>query len=125
MRFMMMMKSAEHEPGHLSDPKLGAAMRTFTLEMMKAGVVLMTGGLGPSSMCTRIMHRNGVTSAIDGPFPEAKGLTSGFAIIEVKSKEQAIEYGRRFMAVHREALGPDYEGVLEIRPLFGPEDMHR
>lgn len=125
MRFMMMMTSTGAESARPPDPKLGAAMRKFTVEMMKAGVVLMTGGLGPSSMCTRIMHRNGVTSAVDGPFPETKGLTSGFAIIEVKSKEQAIEYGRRFMAVHREALGPDYEGTLEIRPLFGPEDMHR
>ncbi|AKU96638.1 PhnB protein [Labilithrix luteola] len=126
MRFMMMMMSTEPSESDLPpDPKLGAAIGKFTVEMMKAGVVLMTGGLGPSSMATRIHLEGGVTSAVDGPFPESKELASGFAIIQVKSKEEALEYGRRFMAVHKEALGPSYQGVLEIRPLVGPEDLHR
>jgi hypothetical protein len=124
MRFMMMMKADKNsEAGLPPDPKLMAGMAKFMEEMTRSGAVLVAGGLGPSSKGTRFVATTGdKLTQMDGPFAETKELIAGFAIIQAKSKEEAIEQGRRFMKVHREALGPTWEGTCEIRPLFGPED---
>jgi hypothetical protein len=124
MRFMMMIRADQKsETGAPPDPKLVEAIGRYTVEMMKAGVVLMTGGLGPSMMGARVVASDGTLSTVDGPFVETKELIAGFAIIQAKSKEEAVVWGHRFMKVHQEACGAGYEGVLEIRPLFGPEDF--
>lgn len=124
MRFMMMVRADQRsESGAPPDPKLAEAIGRYTAEMMKAGVVLMTGGLGPTRMGARVVASAGSLKTIDGPFPETKELIAGFAIIQAKSKEEAVMWGTRFMQVHQEACGSTYEGVLEIRPLFGPEDF--
>jgi hypothetical protein len=60
---------------------------------------------------------------IDGPFAETKELVGGYAIFELPSREAAVESGRRFMQLHADILGPAYEAELEIRQIFGPEDM--
>jgi hypothetical protein len=57
-------------------------------------------------------------TVIDGPFAEAKEVIGGYAILRARSKEEAIDFGKRFMEVHREVLGPSYEGELEIRQMF-------
>jgi hypothetical protein len=64
------------------------------------------------------------TSVIDGPFAETKELVGGYAIFDLKSKEQAIEAGRRFMQIHADVLGSSYEGELEIRPMFDEPPQH-
>jgi hypothetical protein len=124
MRFMMMIMADENsEAGLPPDPRLMEAVGKYTEEMMKAGVVLLTGGLGPSAMGTRILASGGKLTQVDGPFAEAKELIGGFAVVQAKSKEEAIEWGRRFMKIHVDILGPSWVGKSEIRPLFGPEDF--
>jgi hypothetical protein len=124
MRFMMIVKSSpESEAGIPPSPTLMAAVGELTTEMMNAGVVVDTGGLLPSAMGAKInLTRDGLI-VTDGPFSEAKELIGGYAILRAGSKEEAIEMGRRFMAVHRTVLGPTFEGELEIRQLadFGQE----
>ena len=90
-------------------------------EAVKAGRMVMTGGLLPSSQGVRIHARGGELTQTDGPFPETKELLGGFAIFELASREEAIEHGRRFMKVHQEVL-PNWEGTLEIRQVVGPDD---
>lgn len=123
MRFMMMIKANESsEAGMPPNPKLAEAIGRYTEEMTKAGVVLATGGLGPSSMGARVVAAGGELHTIDGPFPEIKEMIAGFAIIQAKSKEEAVLWGTRFMKLHQDVLGEAYTGELEIRPVFGPED---
>jgi len=83
-------------------------------EMTKAGVLLATEGCQPSSKGARVRISSGKFTVTDGPFPETKELIAGFALIQAKSKEEAIEWGKRFLKV----MG---EGETEIRELFdGP-----
>jgi hypothetical protein len=121
MRYMMMVKAnEEYEAGMPPRPELSAEIGKYTEEMMKAGVVVMTGGLLPSSTGVRIDVSGRKLTVTDGPFCETKELIGGFAIIQAASKEEAVEHGKRFMQLHLNALGPTYEGQLEIRPLVGP-----
>ena len=80
--------------------------------------MVAAGRLLPSSQRVRIRVARGKTSVIDGPFAQTKELVGGFAIFDLKSKEEAIESGRRFMQIHADILGPSCEGELEIRRMF-------
>ncbi len=124
MRFMMIVKAdRDYEAGRPPSPALMAAIGELTGEMTRTGVVLETGGLLPSAAGARINVSKGRLTVTDGPFIEVKELIGGYAIIRARSKAEAVEHGKRFMAVHADTLGPGYEGELEIRQLaeFGPE----
>jgi hypothetical protein len=124
MRFMMLVKAGPgYEAGAPPGPELIAAIGSLTEEMMRAGVVLETGGLLPSSAGARVRVSNGRLSVTDGPFLEVKELIGGYAILRASSRAEAIEHGKRFMQLHADTLGPSYEGELEIRQLadYGPE----
>ena len=124
MRFMMMVKGDKnYEAGAPPDPKLMAAMDQLTKEMTEAGVLLLSEGLYPSSRGAQIRASRGKLSVTDGPFAEAKELVGGFAILRAKSKDEAIEMGKRFMKLHQDVLGPSWEGGLEVRQLFDPSDF--
>jgi hypothetical protein len=124
MRFLMIVKSTKQsEAGVPPDPRLMAAIAKHGDELVRSGVMLANAGLLPSSQGTRIRTAGGKLSVVDGPFAEATELVGGFAIMQLKSKEEAVEMGRRFMNIHLEVMGPDYEGELEIRQMFGPEDL--
>ena len=84
-------------------------------EAFKAGVVIATGGLAPSATGTRVTLSDGKFTVVDGPFSEAKELVGGFALIDVASKEEAVEWTKRFRLA-------DGDGVSHIRQVFGPED---
>jgi hypothetical protein len=121
MRVMMIVKSTkDSEAGKPLNPKLNAAIQKMAEEARQNGSMIDAGGLLPSSQGTRIRVSGGKTSVIDGPFAETKELVGGYAIFEVKSRQEAIESGKRFMQVHADILGPAYEGELEIRPLMDP-----
>lgn len=92
-------------------PELMAEMGKFMEEAIKAGVVIATGGLQPTG--TRLRLSDGKMTVTDGPFIEAKELIAGFAVIQVKSKEDAIEWAKRFRMI----IG---EGESEIVQVFGP-----
>src|SRR5262245_8430287 len=115
MRFMTMVKSAEGSgppPQALMD-----AIAKLGEEGVKAGVLVETGGLFPTSMGARVKLSGGNISVIDGPFTEAKEVIGGYAVYEVKSKAEVIEWTRRFMQVHKDHW-PGWEGESEIRQIF-------
>ena len=97
MRFMVITKTtpeAEKE-GALPDPKLLLEMGKYNEELMKAGVVLATDGLHPSSKGKRVKFTGGSPTVIDGPFTEAKELIAGFWIWKVNNIEEAVEWVKR------------------------------
>ncbi len=120
MRFMIMVKAnKETEAGVMPEEKLIAAMAEYHEELVKAGVLLDASGLQPSSKGWRIKFSGGKRTVIDGPFTEAKELIAGYSLIRVKSREEAIEWARRFPAPHGEGA----DGAIEIRQLFEVEDF--
>jgi hypothetical protein len=124
MRFMMMVKGdRNYEAGAPPDPELGAAIGKLSEEMMRAGVMVDMGGLLPSAMGARVHLAGGKLTVTDGPFSEAKEVVGGYAILRADSRQEAIEHGKRFMALHAGVLGSSYEGELEIRQMaeLGPE----
>jgi hypothetical protein len=117
MQFMMMVKSAENSgppPKPLMD-----AMAKLIEETAKTGTMVQTGGLGPTAQSTRVRLSKGQLTVTDGPFTEAKEVVGGFAILDLKSKEEAIEAAVRFIELHKEHW-PGWEGESEIRQVFGP-----
>ena len=117
MRFMMLVKSDEKNFGPPSPELLGGIDKLTADLTRKGGELVETGGLLPSAMGARIRASRGKVTATDGPFSETKELIGGYAIIRLPSKEAAIEQGRRFMQLHIDVLGPEYQGELEIRQL--------
>jgi hypothetical protein len=124
LRFMMMVKGdQDYEAGLPPRPELAAAIGQLSAEMMQAGVLLEVGGLLPSARGARVRVSGGKVTVTDGPFAEAKELIGGYAIVKASSKEEAIELGRQFMALHAKILGPSYQGECEVRQLFDGEVM--
>ncbi len=120
MRFMVMVRANQmSESGQPPDEKLLAAMGKFNEELVKAGVMLAGEGLQPSAKGARIRFAGGKPTVIDGPFAETKELIAGFWIIQVKSREEAIEWMKRCPA----PFGAGAEGVLEIRQIYEAEDF--
>ena len=125
MKDLMMVKLDPHtdegrryETGAPPDPRLMAAMGKHVEEMTRAGILLGTGGLLPSTRGARVRAADGRLSVTDGPFVESKELIGGYAILEAPSRERAIELGRQFMQIHVDVLGPGYQGELEIRQMY-------
>jgi hypothetical protein len=98
------------------------AMAKLAEEAVKAGTMVETGGLAPTAMSTRVRLARGKVTTTDGPFTEAKEVVGGYAVFELKSKEEAIEATERFMELHRKHW-PGWEGETEIRQVFGPADF--
>jgi hypothetical protein len=118
MRVMMIVKaSGDSESGMLPTEANLALMGKYNEELQKAGVLLDLSGLKPTSAGARIKFNRGKATVTDGPFAEAKELIAGYWIIQVKSKEEAIEWAKRIPA---EACGvPE----VEIRPFYELEDF--
>ena len=119
MRFMIIRKAdAETEAGVMPGADLIADMTSFHEEAAKAGIVVAGSGLWPSSRGAKVKFRNGKPTVIDGPFAEAKELIAGYTLIEVPSREAAIEWVKGW---------PTLDGhgnvEIEIRQLFTEEDF--
>lgn len=98
MRFMMLMIPKGYEtakPGTMPDAKAVAAMMKYNQELQKAGVLLALDGLHPPSMGARVSFPGGKPVVTDGPFSEAKEVVGGYWIIQVKSRDEAIEWAKR------------------------------
>jgi hypothetical protein len=120
MRFMIIVKATrDSEAGAMPGEKLIADMATYHEQLQKAGVLLDASGLQPSSKGWRIKYSKGKRTVVDGPFTEAKELIAGYTIIQVKSREEALEWTRRFP--NPAIDGKD--GEIEIRQLFELEDF--
>jgi hypothetical protein len=120
MRFMILVKaSKESEAGAMPEEKLIAAMATYHEELATAGVLLDATGLQPTSKGFRVKYNSGKRTVIDGPFTETKELIAGYTLIQVKSKQEAIEWAKRYPNPRGE--GSDCE--IEVRQLFELEDF--
>ncbi|MEI9899228.1 MAG: YciI family protein [Hyphomicrobium sp.] len=121
MRFMSMVKSSEDYRLGPPPQELMEAMDKLGEEMKAAGAMIDMGGLLPSAMNGyRVRLSGGKLSVTDGPFSEAKEVIGGYAVFAVKTKEEAVEWTRRFMDLHR-VHWPEWEGEAEVRQMFeGP-----
>ena len=118
MRFLMLVKHGEN-PGP-PPPEFLEAMAKLDEDANKSGTMIVSGGLMPIAKSTRVRLSRGQVTAIDGPYSEAKEVVGGFAMFELKSKEEAIEGATRFMELHKK-YWPGWEGETEIRQVLGPE----
>ncbi len=115
MRFMMIVKAnKDSEAGVLPSEEVLAEMGRYNEQLVKAGVMLAGEGLQPSSKGARVRFSGAKRTVIDGPFTEAKELIAGFWLIQVKSKEEAIEWAKRV---------PFEDGEIELRQVFELEDF--
>jgi hypothetical protein len=120
MRFMMLVKTAE-QSGPPPQPLMDAIAK-MAEEAVKNGTMVASGGLAPTAQSARVRVSNGQLSVIDGPFAESKEVVGGFAIFDLKSKDEALEGAKRFMEVHKQ-YWPGWQGETEVRQIFGPEDF--
>jgi hypothetical protein len=118
MRFMVIVKATDDsEAGKMPSTELLTAMGKFNEELVNAGVLLAGEGLHPSSRGARIRYDGASRTVTDGPFPETKELIAGFWLIQVKSKEEAIEWMKR-------CPNPmEVPSEIEIRQVFEMEDF--
>src|SRR5713101_625404 len=115
MRFMMIVKAnKDSEAGVMPEEKLIAAMTKYNEELAKAGALLDLSGLQPSSKGARVKFTGRKVTVIDGPYAEVKELIAGYWLIQVKSREEAIEWAKRVP----NPAGEGQEGEIEIRQLF-------
>ena len=118
MRFMAIVKATnDSENGVMPSEQLLADMGKFNEELVKAGVMLAGEGLHPSSKGARIKFSGKKRTVVDGPFAETKELVAGFWLLQVRSKEEAIEWIKRAPNPH------EGESEIEIRQVFEAEDF--
>jgi hypothetical protein len=119
MRFMMMVKaSRDSEAGVMPSERLLADMGRFNEDMVKAGILLAGEGLQPSSKGARVRFAKGKPTVTEGPFPDPEQLIAGFWLVQVKSKDEAIEWMKRCPCPHESG-----EAEIEIRQVFEAEDF--
>jgi hypothetical protein len=119
MRFMLLMyPDRSAEKGVMPSPDLIEAMMKYNEDLAKAGVLLSLDGLQPSSKGARVAFGNGKRTVIDGPFAEAGEIVGGYWIIQVKSKEEAVEWAKRVPAPPGAG-----SGFVEVRRIFDMTDF--
>ena len=107
MRFMLLMIPKGYEtakPGSTPDPEAVSKMMKYTESLQKAGVLLALDGLHPPSMGARVSFSGGKATVTDGPFAEAKEVIGGYWMIQVKSKEEAVEWAKRCPGAGNETI---------------------
>jgi hypothetical protein len=119
MRYLIMLKA--EQPPTQPPPELMDAIMKLGADATAAGALLDTAGLAPSAAGARVTLYGGQLSVTDGPFTEAKETIS-YALYQVRSKEEAVEWASAFMKLHRD-LWPGWEGESEVLKVFGPEDF--
>ena len=116
MRFLSLIRIQE-DAGQVPSEQLMSDMGKLIEELTRSGQLISTAGLRPTSEGVRVRLRRGKLSSVDGPFTETKEVIGGYAILEAKSKDEAIELTRRFLKVH----GDEWDIECEVRQLDGPE----
>ena len=115
MRFLMYTMGDESVPLPRPTPEKMAKLGPFMAEARKAGIVLATGGLGPTSEGVEVQSTGGSFTVTDGPFTEAKELIGGWMLIEMPSKADAVEWAKRLLGITG--------GEARVRRTYGPEDF--
>ena len=122
MRFMTIVKGSENLAASGPPPAaLFEAIERLLEEGAKKGTMVSFGGLHPTSSGVRMRSANGKLTTTDGPFSESKEVIGGFSIINVASREEALEEARKFTELHR-VHWPEWEGEIEIRQMYEEED---
>lgn len=120
MRFMIIVKaSPESEAGLMPSQARFDEMAAYHGELARAGVLLDANGLQPSSIGWRIRYVGTARSVVDGPFTESKELIAGYTLISVRSREEALEWARRFPNPRGDGL----DAEIELRQVFAPADL--
>jgi len=120
MRFMIIVKaSPESERGDMPSQARFDEMGAYHSELARAGVLLDASGLQPSSLGWRIHYRGKERSIVDGPFTESKELIAGYTLISVRSREEALEWARRYPNPRGEGLDTE----IEVRQVFEQGDL--
>jgi hypothetical protein len=120
MRFMIIVKATpDSEAGVMPEEALLTAMADYHEQLAKAGVLLDGNGLHPSAKGWRIRYSGGQRQVVDGPFSETKELIAGYTLIQVRSREEALEWTRRFPA----PMGELKDAEIEVRQLYELEDF--
>jgi hypothetical protein len=115
MRFIIMVKATDQtEAGARPEAALMSAMAAYHEELSKAGVLLDASGFQPSATGWRVRYDDGRRTVTDGPFAETKELSAGYTLIQVRSREEAMEWVRRFPA----PMGEHERGEIEVRQLY-------
>ena len=122
MRYMIIVSGSENLAASGPPPAaLVDAIERLSEEMAKRGTLVSFGGLQPTSSGARMRVTNGKITTTDGPFTESKEVIGGFSIINVASKEEALEEARKFTELHR-VHWPTWEGEIEIRRMYEEDD---
>jgi hypothetical protein len=116
MRYMMFIKHTENYRNADVPASLYEEMGKFIEETRKSGNFVSGAGLQPSSAGTRVRLKGGRITVMDGPFTESKEVVGGYAIMDAKSRDEALALARRFMELHLKHW-PAFEGECEMRPL--------
>lgn len=120
MRFMIIVKATrDSEAGVMPEESLLTAMANYHEALAKAGVLLDGTGLQPTSKGWRIRYEGTRRQVIDGPFTESKELIAGYTLIQVKTREEALEWSRRYP----NPVGEGADAEIEVRQLFELEDF--
>ena len=120
MRFMIIVKaSQDSEAGVMPSEQLLTDMGNYNEELSKAGILVSADGLHPSSKGARVRFSGEKRSVIDGPFAETKELIAGYWVIQVKSRQEAIDWA---LSIPCPCDGPQ-EGEIELRQVFEMEDF--
>ena len=116
MKFLMMIKHTEGFRREDVPQALYGAMGEFVTGAMKSGAILDTAGLQPTANGFRVQLSRGAITVTDGPFAESKEVVGGYALVQARSREEALGFARQFMEIHR-VHWPAFEGECEVRPL--------
>jgi hypothetical protein len=119
MRYMVLLKMAEDVGAPPAD--LTEAMGEAMQQAFASGLMIDAGGLAPTAQSTEVRLRRGSVMITDGPYAEAKEVAGGYAILETRSHEEAVENARRMMAIHQQ-YWPGWEGSAEVRRISGPDE---
>ena len=120
MKFMMIVKAnKDSEAGKMPSQELLTSMGKYNEELMNAGVLVDLAGLHPSSKGFRVKFAQGKRTVMDGPFAETRELIGGFWIINVKSREEAMDWAKRVP----DPFGAGEEAVIEVRQFFELEEF--
>jgi hypothetical protein len=116
MKYLILIKHPETLKREDVPQALLDAMGKIVTAAMKSGAMLDTAGLQPTKDGFRVRLAGGTINVIDGPFMETKEVIGGYALVEAKSREEALGFARQFMELHRIHF-PAFEGECEVRPL--------
>ena len=123
MRYMMIVRGPEDFSKSGPPPmELMEAIGKLGEDATKAGKMVSMGGLRPTAEGAQIAIKKGKLITTDGPFTEAKEVIGGFTIMELASMEEAMVEAKKFMDLHVK-LWPHWEGVTEVRPMYGDQEM--